>query len=195
MQPGPDGRLWAINPEAGFFGVAPGTSLKTNPNMMGAIRQNSIFTNVALLPTESLGGREWSGPVPPQLADWRGNPWAPGEEKAAHPNSRFTTPAHQCPSISVHGRLARGPHLGHHFRWPPRPGRSHWCTNPLTGNMGYLWAPQWPPKPPPRRLGQWVWCVTTRWPCCPSAATTWRTISATGWQSVGDSAIRRKSSL
>lgn len=108
MQQGPDGRLWAINPEAGFFGVAPGTSLKTNPNMMGAIRQNSIFTNVAVTPHGEPWWEGMDGPVPPQLTDWRGNPWAPGQEKAAHPNSRFTTPAHQCPSISSHWEDSQG---------------------------------------------------------------------------------------
>src|SRR6266850_907929 len=108
MQQGPDGRLWAINPEAGFFGVAPGTSLKTNTNMMGAIRQNSIFTNVAVTPHGEPWWEGMDGPVPPQLTDWRGNPWAPGQEKAAHPNSRFTTPAHQCPSISSHWEDSRG---------------------------------------------------------------------------------------
>jgi len=108
MQPGPDGRLWAINPEAGFFGVAPGTSSKTNPNMMAAIRHNSIFTNVGVSPQGEPWWEGMDGPVPQQLTDWRGQPWAPGTEKAAHPNSRFTTPASQCPSISPHWEDAQG---------------------------------------------------------------------------------------
>ena len=108
MQQGPDGRLWAINPEAGFFGVAPGTSMKTNPNIIGAIRQNSIFTNVAVTPQGEPWWEGMDGPVPPQLTDWRGAPWTPGKEKAAHPNSRFTTPAHQCPSISPHWQDSQG---------------------------------------------------------------------------------------
>jgi phosphoenolpyruvate carboxykinase (GTP) len=108
MQKGPDGRLWAINPEAGFFGVAPGTSSKTNPNMMVAIRRNSIFTNVAVTPHGEPWWEGMDGPVPPQLTDWRGEPWASGKEKAAHPNSRFTTPARQCPSISSHWEDPQG---------------------------------------------------------------------------------------
>jgi phosphoenolpyruvate carboxykinase (GTP) len=108
MQPGPDGRLWAINPEAGYFGVAPGTSSKTNPNIMQAIRQHSIFTNVAVTPHGEPWWEGMDGPVPPQLTDWRGEPWTPGKEKAAHPNSRFTTPAHQCPSISAHWQDPQG---------------------------------------------------------------------------------------
>jgi phosphoenolpyruvate carboxykinase (GTP) len=101
LRPGADGRLWALNPESGFFGVVPGTSSKTNPNATEMIKKDTIYTNVALRPD---GTPWWEGhddPPPESALDWQGRPWTPkSSEKAAHPNSRFTTHASQCPSIS-----------------------------------------------------------------------------------------------
>jgi phosphoenolpyruvate carboxykinase (GTP) len=101
LRPGNDGRLWAVNPESGFFGVAPGTSRRTNPTAFDMVRRNTIYTNVALRPD---GTPWWEGhddPPPSDALDWQGRPWTPAStEKAAHPNSRFTTPATECATLS-----------------------------------------------------------------------------------------------
>ncbi len=103
---GPDGRLYAINPETGYFGVAPGTSMASNPNMMRTLRRGlftpTLFTNVALNPeTNEPWWEGLDGPVPEKLLDWQGRPWKPGsKEKAAHPNSRFTVSIYNTPTLS-----------------------------------------------------------------------------------------------
>ena len=107
MRPGADGRLYAINPEAGFFGVAPGTSKKSNPNALASIQHDTIFTNVGV----TADNQPWwegidNGQTP--VTDWRGEPYDPGRSPAAHPNSRFTVSAKQCPSYSPMAEDAQG---------------------------------------------------------------------------------------
>ncbi len=101
LRVGPDGRLWASNPEAGFFGVVPGTNSRSNPNAVATIRTNTIYTNVGKLPNGDVWWEGHDNLPPEECLDWKGQKWTPDSEtKAAHPNSRFTAPARQCPSIA-----------------------------------------------------------------------------------------------
>ena len=109
MKPGADGRLYAINPEAGYFGVAPGTNYKSNPNAMRTIARDTIYTNVALTPDGDVWWEGKDEPAPPGTLDWRGQPWSPESgEKAAHPNSRFTAPMTNNPVLAPEALEAAG---------------------------------------------------------------------------------------
>src|SRR5262250_3236342 len=109
MKFGPDGRLYAINPEAGFFGVAPGTSMKSNPNAMLTVTKNTIFTNCAITPDGDIWWEGMTDDKPTELIDWLRRPWNPQSSRpASHPNARFTTPAKQCPVIAKEWEDPRG---------------------------------------------------------------------------------------
>jgi phosphoenolpyruvate carboxykinase (GTP) len=109
MKPGHDGRLWAINPEAGYFGVVPGTNSKSNPNAVELLSRDTIFTNVALTPDLDVWWEGKDGPPPKECLDWKGNKWTPAsKEKAAHPNSRFTTPMANNPVLAPEANEPHG---------------------------------------------------------------------------------------
>jgi phosphoenolpyruvate carboxykinase (GTP) len=109
MRPGPDGRLYAINPEAGYFGVVPGTNFKSNPNAMISMSKDTIYTNVALTPDGDVWWEGKDGEPPASCTDWKGRPWTPAsKEKAAHPNSRFAAPMANNPALAPEANNPEG---------------------------------------------------------------------------------------
>ena len=183
MKFGEDGRLYAVNPEAGFFGVAPEHQPQDQPERDG---RRSSATRSSPTARKTDDGDIWwegmTGEPPAHAIDWHGNDWTPeSDEPAAHPNARFTTPAAQCPvdraRVGGPGRRAdrRLP-----LRRPPRHRRAAGPARRSTGSTASSWGRRCPRRRPRPRPAPSASCASTRWRCCRSAATTWPTTSPTG---------------
>ena len=200
MRPGEDGRLYAINPENGFFGVAPGTNMKSNPNALISTQKGTIFTNVArnlddntvwwesLDKNPPVNAEEWKG------AKVNGPEYIAEGNKLAHPNSRFTAPTATAPASRASSRTRRA------FRFPPSSSaaavriRFRWFTSPEAGTTAFSSAPSRVLRRLLRLPVQSALSAATRWPCSRSAATTWAITSSTGSRWASSSATRRRRS-
>ena len=151
LRVGDDGRLWAMNPEYGFFGVAPGTNEKSNPNALASTRKGTIFTNVVHNLDDNTVWWEGLDKNPPEHAvDWKGNPWngKTSSEKGAHPNSRFTAPAKTVPASLPSLRTRRASPSPPSSSAAAGPRQPPWSISPVTGSTVYSWVLSWPPRLP-----------------------------------------------
>lgn len=200
MRPGEDGRLYAINPENGFFGVAPGTNMKSNPNALISTKKGTIFTNVArnlddntvwwesLDKNPPVNAEEWKG------AHVNGPEYIAEGNKLAHPNSRFTAPTANCPCLSSEFENPKGVPVSAIIFGGRVRIRFRWFTSPEAGTTASSSAPSRALRRPLRLPVQSALSAATRWPCSRSAATTWATTSSTGSRWAKSSATRRRRS-
>ncbi len=183
MRVGDDGRLWAVNPETGYFGVAPGTSIKTQPERDDRrSRRTRIFTNVALTPDGDVWWEGKDGEVPDELTDWQGRPVDEGLDREGRaPELALHRARDQQPgALEVRGRPGRRADLARSSSAAAARPRCRSSCSRSTGRTASSSARRWARRRPPPRPARSASCAATRWRCCPSAATTWATTSSTG---------------